>query len=640
MSMLNSTSDDQVNVLIKSTADTSGTEKTNKSLDELEGKSEKSGSALSALGGIAKATATGIAALAGVVGVAGAAAIKSAGEFEQNRVAFDVMLGSADKARELMVDISEFAKTTPFELPDVVAGSKKLIAYGFSQEKVIETMRRLGDVSSGVGTNMNELVDIYGKARTQGTLFTEDFDQFTGRGIPLAQALSGVLGVSADKVRGMASEGKITFAVLEKGFKKMTEDGGQFSGMMEKQSQTFEGTVSNIKDGFGQILRSAVGITVAGDIVQGGIFDRIKNAAQSTLPFIAQLAESVGPAVGAAMGKMDEAIAAVSRTVMDVYKSVSEYLGPKLSALWVTIQDRLIPTLTRLWNEVIVPLVPVIGTLFVGALGLVIDTLNVLLPILTELTNWLIDNKPLVLGIATAIGAIWVAMKAKEGIEAFMGNFNLAKTAVMGSIDAIKNEGLGGLAGKLTSFAAWGAFAALAVGAFQLIIEEGNKVKALLDSVAAKSGEATKKQQDARDAFKRGEIDANTYKQRLQEAADEASKLSNIARQNREFYSGIQGFWRFITGDKPQGFSEGGFTGRGSENDVAGIVHRGEYVIPKEYVNQSTGEPRIANNRQTTINIGQVVITNPAASQEFFNQLDNDTLLTSNGMTPVRGSAL
>jgi phage-related protein len=76
---------------------------------------------------------------------------------------------------------------------------------------------------------------------------------------------------------------------VQKAIEAMTNEGGKFGGMMEKQSHTLNGVFSNIKDGFGQTLRAMVGITAAGDIVKGGLFDKVKQGAEEMMPIVMNL---------------------------------------------------------------------------------------------------------------------------------------------------------------------------------------------------------------------------------------------------------------------------------------------------------------------------------------------------------------
>jgi phage tail tape-measure protein len=157
--------DNQVDILIKSSADNRGIDETNRSLSNLSDHSGTSGKSVAALGMVAKTAAIGIAAAGAAVGTAGVAAIKSAGSYEQSRIAFETMLGSADKARVLMQQIADFAKSTPFELPEVVQGTKQLLAFGFAQDQLLPTMRKLGDLASGLGVPVGQLTNVFGQVR-------------------------------------------------------------------------------------------------------------------------------------------------------------------------------------------------------------------------------------------------------------------------------------------------------------------------------------------------------------------------------------------------------------------------------------------------------------------------------------------
>lgn len=185
----------------------------------------------------------------------GKASLKAAANMETQTIAFTTMLGSAEKAQKLIKQLSEFAASTPFELTEVVDASKKLIAFGESSETVVGTIRRLGDVASGLSIPLGELTEIYGKARVQGTLYAEDLNQLAGRGIPIFTELAKVMNVNSSQVKKLGSEGKITFDYLEKVFVNLTKEGGQFGGLMEAQSATLNGQWSNFNDALG---RSAV----------------------------------------------------------------------------------------------------------------------------------------------------------------------------------------------------------------------------------------------------------------------------------------------------------------------------------------------------------------------------------------------
>lgn len=172
-------------------------------------------------------------------------------QFEQLEIAFTTMLGSADKANALLSQLKETAAKTPFEMEDVVGGAKSLLAYGIEAEKVNDTLVRLGDIASGLSIPLNDLTYLYGTTMVQGKMFTMDFRQFQGRGIPIADELAKVLGVAKDKVGEAVTAGKVGAKELEAAIKGMTDEGGRFGGLMSKQSDFLKGKWENIKDTIG-----------------------------------------------------------------------------------------------------------------------------------------------------------------------------------------------------------------------------------------------------------------------------------------------------------------------------------------------------------------------------------------------------
>lgn len=170
------------------------------------------------------------------------------GEFQQYEIAFETMLGSGQKAKGMISDLANLAATTPFDMKGVVNGAKQLLAYGFAANEITETMRRLGDVSAGLGLNLQDLTWLYGTTMVQGRLFTRDLMQFTGRGIPLTEELAKQFGVTKDKVSELVTAGKVGFPEVKKAIESLTNEGGKFGGLMEKQSHSITGQISNIKD--------------------------------------------------------------------------------------------------------------------------------------------------------------------------------------------------------------------------------------------------------------------------------------------------------------------------------------------------------------------------------------------------------
>ncbi len=176
------------------------------------------------------------------------------GQFQQLEIAFGTMLGSESKAKTLMDQMVQTAAKTPFDLMGVAGGAKQLLAYGASADKVNDTLVRLGNIASGLSIPLNDIVYLYGTTMVQGRLYAQDVRQFTGRGIPLVRELATMYGKTAEEINAMVSEGKIGFPEVEKVINKLTNSGGQFYNLMEKQSASLTGMIANLGDAWDSAL--------------------------------------------------------------------------------------------------------------------------------------------------------------------------------------------------------------------------------------------------------------------------------------------------------------------------------------------------------------------------------------------------
>lgn len=178
------------------------------------------------------------------------------GQFQQLEMAFKTMLQSESKANDLINQLVRTAATTPFDLQGVAEGAKQLLAYGTSAEEVNGTLVRLGDIAAGLSIPLNDLVWLYGTTMTQGRMFTQDLRQFQGRGIPIAEEIAKIKGVAVDAVGDLVTAGKVTSDVVKQAIEGMTAEGSKFGGLMEAQSHTITGQISNIEDSIDMMFNS------------------------------------------------------------------------------------------------------------------------------------------------------------------------------------------------------------------------------------------------------------------------------------------------------------------------------------------------------------------------------------------------
>jgi tape measure domain-containing protein len=236
---------------------------------------------------------------------------KLASEMETTATSFEVMLGSAAKAEELLKNLAQLGAETPFEFPELADAAKLLLAFGSDAATLPDELRRLGDVASGVGMPIGELAELYGKMRTQGTLYAEDLNQLLGRGIPALQMFADQMGVPVDQVKKLGSEGKITFPMLEQMMLDLTSTGGRFAGMMSKQSATTAGKWSTFKDNVNASLRS-VGEAMLPIVNRAmDLASQIIAGFQPMLPVIAQVVPAI-VAVATALGVVGGSLLAIA----------------------------------------------------------------------------------------------------------------------------------------------------------------------------------------------------------------------------------------------------------------------------------------------------------------------------------------
>lgn len=180
------------------------------------------------------------------------------GQFQQTEMAFRTMLQSEEKADALMKQLIRTAAITPFGVEDVTEGAKQLLAFNVAAEDVNKTLIGLGDVAAGMGLNLKDLVMLYGTTIAKGKMDTMDLYQFLNRGIPIADEIAKVMGLDVTnaikEVQKQIKAGKVTSDIFIQAMQSMTAEGSKFGGLMEAQSKTITGQISNIKDAIEQMF--------------------------------------------------------------------------------------------------------------------------------------------------------------------------------------------------------------------------------------------------------------------------------------------------------------------------------------------------------------------------------------------------
>ena len=194
--------------------------------------------------------------------------IQVRGQFQQLGIAFETMLGSKEKADRIMSESISMAQKTPFTLLDITTNVKQLMAMGVETEKVMDTMKSLGDVAAGVSQPISRIAINYGQVATLGKLQQREIRDFAMAGIPLIDELAKNMGKTKDEISDMVSASKIGFPEVERAFQTMSGEGGKFYNLMEKQNASVTGQISNLTDKW-QVMLNEIGKSNEGTIYGG-----------------------------------------------------------------------------------------------------------------------------------------------------------------------------------------------------------------------------------------------------------------------------------------------------------------------------------------------------------------------------------
>lgn len=263
------------------------------------------------------------AALGTTVGLLAKDWIQQAGAMEQNEVAFKTMLGSAEKAQDLLSQIRDFAKATPFNFPELVEGSKRLLAYNVEAGDLIPTLSTLGDITAGVGRDkLPQLILAFGQVKAATKLTGAELRQFSEAGVPLLQTLADNMGMTAGEVQELVANGKVGFKDVEKALQTLTGEGGKFHNLMQEQSKTTLGKISNLEDGVLK-LKTALGKALLPALNQN--VDKI-------IPLVEQFGKwaEQNPKVVTAFTAVGLAIGAVSAAILvltPIFKAAASVIG-------------------------------------------------------------------------------------------------------------------------------------------------------------------------------------------------------------------------------------------------------------------------------------------------------------------------
>lgn len=264
------------------------------------------------------------------------AGIEGNAQFETYATQFGVLLGGADAAKQRLADLADFGAKTPFELPQVVEADKILQGFGLHSEDAAkkfgfsgtEIRTIAGDVAAGTGADFSEMANLIGKFSSGAT--GEAISRFQEMGITTREELTKMgleFSKSGELLSPLPQATEVVLSVMKK----------KYGGMMDAQSSTFEGMVSNLQDWVGQSIRE----------VSQPIFEVVSDALKDLLKFLNE------PATQAAIKDFAKMIATTLKDVVtwvkDNWPAISKTIGDVFSAIkWV-------------WDNVLGPVLKLLG---------------------------------------------------------------------------------------------------------------------------------------------------------------------------------------------------------------------------------------------------------------------------------------
>ncbi len=292
---------------------------------------------------------------------------------ETSRIKWETLLGSQQKADEMLAKIEKYAATTPFEKMGVDTMATHLNNAGLSGQALFDQLTKFGDMAGAFGIqsdSLQEMVRQYSQVQQAGVAYTEDLNILQDRGIPIYKAIAEELGINTSEVKKWASEGKISADIYQAALDNVAKS---VEGGMEKQSKSFTGMLSTLKDNFSQ----------AAGILSQPIFDTLKSGLENILPYIEKVIASLSEQ--GLMGTIREFAPGIEPFVqlaISIFTTMGETVGviiQSMTSFWDEHKSWLMPLITTLMtfvSNIIGNTITAIGTIVQSGLAVIDGVIN------------------------------------------------------------------------------------------------------------------------------------------------------------------------------------------------------------------------------------------------------------------------
>jgi tape measure domain-containing protein len=274
--------------------------------------------------------------------------IGSGAQLETQRRSLEVLTGSLVKTNEIIKELQAFGAVTPFKSSELIDTAKRLKAFGFETDKIVDVTKRLGDIAGATGSDLNGIATAFGQIQAKGKLQQEENLQLLERGVDITSELKKITGLQGTEFESAMRKGKISSELVNQALINLTETGGQYAGGAVAQSTTLAGKFSTLIDNIerlaqklsevlepalkkildtanralgainkllsSQFTRDLAGLRAALGFSPGGTFSDLKN--------IQTFAENIQP-LGLTPSTIDEMVAQLRGTKEDIIDVVN-----------------------------------------------------------------------------------------------------------------------------------------------------------------------------------------------------------------------------------------------------------------------------------------------------------------------------
>lgn len=312
------------------------------------------------------------------LGAGAVAGVKYNASIETYQTSFEVMTGSAEKAAEVIDRLKKVGAETPFELSDLADTTQLLMNYGLTADEAMDKMMMLGDISQGSADKMSRIAMAYGQMSSAGKVQLEDVKQMIEAGFNPLQEISESTGESMSSLYDRISKGTISVDEITASMERATSEGGKYYQSMEKQSQTFDGMISTLKDNAQQFL---------GDVVQPISDSMVSTLLPAAIDSINQMANAFQTQ------GVDGLIQAGSQVLLNLLTGIAQAL-PNMITTAVQVIQAFITSLNTNLPQMLSAGGQILITLAQGIISLLPSLGQLALNIILNLANAISANAP------------------------------------------------------------------------------------------------------------------------------------------------------------------------------------------------------------------------------------------------------